>query len=70
MKEGSNIFSKGDKVPETGHYVCCPCGFKKEHTAGEVFGECTSCLAGTEDGDEAYIEGTGLWEKVELAEEE
>ncbi len=70
MTEEEKVFSKGDTVPVDGHYVCSPCGFKKEHKSGEIFGECTSCLAGTEDGNEDYVEGTGLWEKVEPIEEE
>ena len=69
MAEETIVFNKGALVPENGLYVCSPCGFKKEHKAGDVFTECTSCLAGTEDGDPKFINGTGLWEKVDKAKE-
>lgn len=64
MTEENEVFNKGDKVPSGGKYVCSPCGFQKDYEAGEEFGECTSCLAGTEEGKEEYVGGTGLWEKV------
>ncbi len=63
MDEDKDVFNKGDKVGEKGHYVCVPCGYKKEYEAGDVFGECTSCLAGTDEGTDEYMEGTSLWEK-------
>ena len=56
-------YNKGDIVKETGKYVCVPCGFHHEYKEGDIFGECTSCLAGTNDGHENYTDGTGLWEK-------
>ncbi|XOU94896.1 MAG: hypothetical protein ACNFW9_02400 [Candidatus Kerfeldbacteria bacterium] len=56
-------YSKGDVVDEAGKYVCVPCGFHHEYKIGDVFGECTSCLAGSKDGHEDYVEGTGIWEK-------
>jgi len=59
----NNIYNKGDTVPENGIYVCVPCGYKKELKVGNIFSECTSCLAGTEEGDEEYVTGTGMWEK-------
>ena len=46
-----NIYNKGNAVPEETTYVCVPCGYKKHYQAGEIFGECTSCLAGTEGGE-------------------
>ncbi|MFA6098435.1 MAG: hypothetical protein WCV50_00640 [Patescibacteria group bacterium] len=63
MPEKKQTFNKGDQVPESSHYVCVPCGFKKEYKAGEVFGECTSCLAGTDAGHEEFIEGLEMWEQ-------
>lgn len=63
MNEENEIFNKGDKVVDEGHYICVPCGYEKHYKAGDAFGECTSCLAGTEDGADEYTEGTGLWEK-------
>lgn len=65
MAEENKIFTKGDKVTEEGEYVCVPCGFKNHYKVDDIFGECTSCLAGTEEGDEAYVKGTGMWEKIE-----
>ena len=61
----NNIYNKGDAVPEHGMYVCVPCGYKKELKSGDTFGECTSCLAGTEEGNEEYVAGTGMWEKFQ-----
>lgn len=65
MAEENKVFTKGDKVAEEGEYICVPCGFKHHYKVGDNFGECTSCLAGTEEGDEAYVLGTGMWEKIE-----
>ncbi len=47
-----------------GDYICSPCGYRHHYHTGERFGECTSCMAGTEEGHPDYIEGTGLWEKA------
>ena len=58
-------YHKGDTVTEESDYVCVPCGFKKHYQPGEIFTECTSCLSGTEDGHEDYVEGLGLWEKFQ-----
>lgn len=60
----NTTYSKGERAQEEGEYICVPCGFKKRYTIGEPFGECTSCLAGTSDGDKDYVEGTGMWEKI------
>lgn len=68
MNEENNIHNKGDKVPEDGEYICVPCGYQKQLKAGEIFSECTSCLAGTDDGKEEYVEGTGMWEKIDKTE--
>lgn len=57
-------YNKGDLVPESGVYVCVPCGFKRELHGGEQFPECISCFSGTEEGDEQYVEGLEMWEKV------
>lgn len=61
----NQTFSKGETIPENGTYVCVPCGYHQHCEAGGKFGECTSCMAGTEEGDKEYIEGTSLWEKLE-----
>lgn len=64
MKEKNTLYNKGDKVPEEGKYVCVPCGYHHQYHSGEVFGECISCLAGTKDGHEDYVEGLEMWEKL------
>lgn len=58
-------YNRGDQVPEENNYVCVPCGFRKHLKQGDVFPECTSCLSGTEEGDEEYVEGLELWEKAQ-----
>ncbi len=64
MTEEPNVYNKGDVVPTDGKYVCSPCGYHHEYKAGETFGECTSCMAGSTDGHPDYVDGTGLWEKA------
>ncbi|MCH7492013.1 hypothetical protein IID19_00265 [Patescibacteria group bacterium] len=64
MENEDGVYNKEDVVPQEGNYVCSPCGFRKHYKVGDKFSECTSCLSGTEEGDEAYVAGTGLWEKV------
>jgi hypothetical protein len=61
----TKTYNKGDDVPEDSHYVCVPCGYHHYYKAGDKFGECISCLAGTQDGPEEYAEGLELWEKLE-----
>jgi hypothetical protein len=65
MTTNGKTYNKGEVVPSDGTYVCVPCGFQKKLKAGETFIECTSCLAGTRDGDEMFVDGTELWEKKE-----
>jgi len=60
-----NTFHKGDAVSEEGDYICVPCGYQKHFKNGDAFTECTSCLAGTEEGHDDYVDGTELWEKVQ-----
>jgi hypothetical protein len=63
-------FSKGDKVPDEGLYVCVPCGYQHHYKPGDTFGECISCLSGTPGGQhEEYIEGEEMWEKLTVPEE-
>ena len=64
-------FSKGEKVPHDGQFVCVPCGYKHQYKTGEEFGECISCLSGTKDGQhEEYLEGVEMWEPVTTPKEE
>jgi hypothetical protein len=44
----------GDVVPQSGMYLCVPCGFVQEFKEGEQFTECLACLAGTPYGPEGY----------------
>lgn len=50
------LYAIGDVIPETGLYVCVPCGYVQQFIAGEVFPTCDACLAGTENGPEEYRE--------------
>lgn len=61
------VFNKGERVENSGKYVCVPCGYHHEYKAGELFGECTSCLTNNKDKEEELedIEGSGMWEKQE-----
>jgi hypothetical protein len=63
-------YHKGDTVSDEGDYVCVPCGFRKHLKPGKQFPECTSCLSGTEEGHDDYVEGLELWEKVQPIPEE
>lgn len=67
---GGILYHKGEEVPDTAIYMCAPCGYEIAMTQGEVFPECVSCLAGSEDGPEEYDDGKELWEKLEEEEEE
>lgn len=58
-------FNKGDTVPEAGEYVCSPCGYRHTYAQGEQFTECMSCMSGTPDGHDEFVEGLELWEKPE-----
>jgi len=58
-------YNKDDSVPEEGEYICVPCGYQKHFKPGDSFPECTSCLSGTENGHDDYVEGLELWEKVQ-----
>ncbi|MFA5134646.1 MAG: hypothetical protein WC505_02545 [Patescibacteria group bacterium] len=69
MLDSESLFNKGDKAPVNAVYVCVPCGYRKTYKTGETFSECTSCLAGTDQGDREYMEGTSLWEKAAHVEE-
>lgn len=62
--EEPKTFNKGDSVPKEGNYVCVPCGYRKHFSPGEHFSECTSCLSGTPDGEEEYLDGLEMWEPV------
>lgn len=66
MSEGEKIsYSRSQEVPTSGIYVCVPCGYKHPYTKGDHFGECVSCLAGSKDGDQEFVEGIEMWELLE-----
>ena len=58
-------FSKGDTVPQEGDCVCVPCGYRHHFKPGEHFTECISCMSGTSDGHEDFVEGQEMWEPVQ-----
>jgi len=64
-KADKKLFSRGDAVPASGIYVCVPCGFKHSYSEGDHFRECTSCMAGTTDGDQDFVDGFEMWEMLE-----
>jgi len=57
-------YNRGDAVEHDGTYICVPCGYRRHFKPGDTFTECLSCLAGTKDGHEDFIEGLELWEKA------
>jgi len=64
MNDTTSTHNRGDVVEREGTYVCVPCGYRRHFRHGDRFTECMSCLAGTKDGHEDYIEGLELWEKA------
>lgn len=48
------LYKIGDTVPQSGTWVCVPCGFMTNFDAGSKFITCEACLAGTEYGPEGY----------------
>ncbi len=59
------LYKIGDVVLKTGMYVCVPCGYIQQFTAGEKFLTCDACLAGTDNGPEEYREAESeFWEFI------
>lgn len=70
MASSQPPYNKGEAVPAPGEYVCVPCGFRRIYQSGEQFGECTSCLSGTPQGQhEDFVEGMEMWEPAGPAEQ-
>lgn len=44
----------GDVIPQTGEYVCVPCGYVQYFEAGNLFTTCDACFAGTDLGPVEY----------------
>lgn len=63
-EDKTSVFNKGDEVLEDGEYVCSPCGYHHTFHKGEQFTECLSCMSGTPEGHEEFVEGLELWEKA------
>ncbi len=59
------LYKIGDPVPESGDYVCVPCGYVQYFEAGVTFTTCEACYAGTDIGPEGYTEPEAeFWELV------
>lgn len=48
------LYKIGDEVPQSGQYLCVPCGYVQYFNEGDLFTTCDACLAGTPDGPEGY----------------
>lgn len=60
------LYKIGDVVPESGTYVCVPCGYVQPFTAGDRFTTCEACLAGTEYGPEGFQEEAAeFWQLID-----
>ena len=44
----------GDVVPQSGMYICVPCGYAQHFEVGSTFTTCEACFAGTTDGPDGY----------------
>lgn len=61
----AELFKIGDAVPESGRYLCAPCGFVQYFEAGTNFTTCAACLAGTDLGPEGYkTPGKEFWQFI------
>lgn len=56
-----DAYKVGSEVPESGFYVCVPCGNKKYLKAGAHFGSCLMCF-GKER--KLFRKGLELWERI------
>ena len=57
------LFKIGDAVPQSGNYVCVPCGYVQYFAVGEAFTTCQACFAGTELGPEGFQDPeTEFWQ--------
>ncbi|MCR4306894.1 MAG: hypothetical protein NUV42_02890 [Candidatus Yonathbacteria bacterium] len=62
---GEKLYATGDVAPESGWYLCVPCGFADEFTSGEMFPVCKVCLAGTEEGPDGYTDAhVDYWQRI------
>jgi len=49
-----SLYKIGDKVSESGTYLCVPCGYTQYFEADTKFTTCDACYAGTDLGPEGY----------------
>ena len=60
------LYKIGDMIPQSGNYICVPCGYVQYFLMGEQFTTCDACLAGTNDGPEGYKETEAeFWQFIE-----
>lgn len=60
-------FRMGETVTKTGWYLCVPCGYLQEFSAGNTFTACEVCRAGTDDGPEGYTDKESeFWEFIQV----
>lgn len=52
----AKLYKIGEAVPQSGMYVCVPCGYIQYFEAGTDFTTCLACFAGTKNGPEGYRE--------------
>ena len=65
MADQTERFNIGDAVPQTGWYLCIPCGYMQEFTEGDQFTPCDACQAGTSLGPDGFQEDEeDFWELV------
>ena len=62
MPNYNETYEVGNVVPESGTYVCVPCGNKKFLKAGTRFTSCLKCFGKEERG--LLIGGLELWKRI------
>ncbi|MBI4085052.1 MAG: hypothetical protein HY432_00915 [Candidatus Liptonbacteria bacterium] len=60
-KTKNTVYKVGSIIPESGLYICVPCGNKKYLRAGARFGNCLKCLG---KDWRLFRKGLELWEKI------
>jgi hypothetical protein len=59
------LYKIGDSVPESGSYLCVPCGYVQYFEAGKLFTTCDACFAGTEIAPEGFKDADAeFWQHV------
>jgi len=60
-----DIFDVGRTVPQTGRYICVPCGYTRHLQKGTIFPQCFSCIEGKKYNGDIYFKDLGLWELLQ-----